>query len=75
MRKGKWAGLTAVFISKFMGCSSSYVRKRLTKLKKSLDRELTLYDIGGVIYEYRKTTQDYDKLMDELSSRWTSNKL
>jgi hypothetical protein len=48
IRAGKHAGLTAVTISKLMGCSTWTAKKYLYKLKP-----IDLDDIGQLVHNYR----------------------
>jgi len=50
--RGKWAGLTAVKISKLLGCSVSTTKSLLYKLKNTKE-VITEKDIGELIYEYK----------------------
>ena len=51
-RRGKWAGLTAVKISKLLGCGVTTTKKLLYAIKKK-QQDITEEDIGKLIYEYK----------------------
>lgn len=63
--RGKWAGLTAVKISKLMGCSISTTKKLLYKLKLE-KTDISERDIGDLIYEY-KFKKHYQRLKKYLN--------
>lgn len=55
MPKGSWGGLTCTTIGKLMGCSHTHACTLLHKKRVELNRDLTLDDIGNLIYAYRGT--------------------
>lgn len=51
---GKWSGLTAVTVSRLLNRSYYYTKKVLKEKNEELGREISLEDIGELIYEQKK---------------------
>ncbi len=47
--RGQWSGLSAITVSKLMGCSIQTAKVYLYKLEKPVDLNM----IGALVYEYR----------------------
>lgn len=56
--RGKWAGLTAVKISKLMGCSYPTAKRLLQGMQKICQCPLTDEHIGKLITYYRTTKEN-----------------
>lgn len=56
IRQGKWgqSHLTAVTISRLMGCAVSTTKRYLKRLRESLDRDLTDDEVGELIRAVRE---------------------
>jgi len=55
VNRGVNAGLSTLTVAKMMGVSQKTAGKRLKKMMLELDNDLSLYDIGKLIYEAHKT--------------------
>jgi hypothetical protein len=53
-----------------MGCCHVTAKRVLEKAKNELGEDLTLSDIGRIIYEYRNAPDEKD-ITTLLDSRWT----
>lgn len=67
--KGQWSGLSATTIAELAGCSPSHAKRLLADRQSALKRDLTLADVGQLIYEFRHGFQD--KSLDSYLNRWT----
>jgi AraC-like DNA-binding protein len=56
--RGKWGGLSAVTLATFFGCSSSHVKRMLTKKKEELGRNPTLEEISDMAFAFRKSVEE-----------------
>lgn len=68
-RRGKWAGHPATLFAGLLGCSASTAKRLLTALRTEKQQELTLEDIGELIFEYRYAKGQ--SAIDRFLSRWT----
>ena len=67
--RGKYCGLSAVTISYLLGTSPTNAKRWLYAAKAALQRDLTLDDIGKIIYQYRSVQND--TALDSFLNRWT----
>lgn len=68
-RRGTWGGLTSTVIGELLGCSHTHAIVLLRKKRLELNRELTLNDIGNLIFEFRNPIKDSE--IDRLLDRWS----
>lgn len=75
MNRGRWGGiLTSVVVSRLMGSSYFTANRRLKQLERDLEedlKEVTLEDIGQLIYEFRK--EKLDQAEDAVLARYFSS--
>lgn len=66
IRKGRWAGMTAVTIAELMGCSAWTAKQWLYKV-----RPVDLEEVGRLVYNYRneKDRRSLGHLLDWSSRR------
>ena len=53
IRRGEWAGLSAITVGCLMGCSHQHARELMRSLENIVGNNFTLEQIGELIQEYR----------------------